>query len=396
MKFALISPVLPPSPSGQAVVLYKLLKGINPEKFIAISTHNYQKKCRNQCTERLDCDYIFLPDLNIFFKKFVLITNFLGVTCFLHAYLQKRAADYVKIFKQTGCQKAIACTANLFEPYAVFLACKTINIPFYFYIFDDYILQWTNPSELKFVKETGNLLIKNAKIVVVANECLKKEYNLRYNIESEVIHNPVNLADYTFSQNYELTKSNIRIVYTGDVGEAHYDAFRDLIFALEQLHREDVEFHIYTSRRKARLLKEGIGGPFVVLHPHQNIASIPEIQQSADILFLPLAFHSKYPDFIINSASPGKMGELLAAGRPILVHAPSKSYVTWYFKKNKCGIVVDSPHVEELANAIQKLVIDENLRRTLSEAARKSARQDFNLDSIRSHFKKIIYDEAFQ
>ena len=390
MKFAIISPVLPPSPSGQAVVIFKLMQNFHSEDFIAISSKNYTKEHRNQCTGKFECNYVYLPELPVGFKKFILFANYFGINQFLEAYLKKRIRCYQKIFRKYGCKRVIACTADLFEPYAVFNACRQFNIPFYFYIFDDFILQWTDRFDLKFVMKYGPLVIRNADKVIVANECLEYEYKKRYGIESEVIHNPVDIECYSSQYDVKILNSEIKILYTGDVGEAHYDAFRNLIAALEQFGNPNIQIHIYTGRRKARLLKERITGPFVVLHPHQHITSIPQIQQSADILFLPLAFHSKYPEFIINSASPGKMGEFLAAGRPILVHAPPGSFVSWYFKKNGCGLVVDSPDVENLVSAIQKLISDEELRKKISSAAREAALRDFNAESIRAQFKEIV------
>ncbi len=386
MKFAIISPVLPPSPSGQAVVLYKLLQGVPPEEFITISTKNYEKECRNQCTEKLNCKYIFLPDLNFIFKKFVLFTHFFGIKCFLNAYLSKRVNDYCRILRTNNCELAIACTADLFEPYAVYFACKKLKIPYYFYIFDDYILQWTDLSEFRFVKRYGPLVISAADKIIVANECLKKEYHLRYGVDSEVLHNPVDLQNYSLIKRANSNDSEIKIVYTGDVGEAHYEAFRRIIAALNIINRSDVKLHIYTGRRKTRLIKEKIIGPHVIIHPHLHINQIPRIQQNADILFLPLAFSSKYPDFIINSASPGKMGEFLAAGRPILVHAPRDSFVSWYFKKYKCGLIVNDPEIGELVTAINKLIDNEIIRNAISAAAKESAVRDFNSESIKKQF----------
>ncbi len=388
MKFAIISPVLPPSPSGQAVVLYQLLKDIPQEEYIAISTHDYSRESRNHCTEILGGTYHYLPDIHFIFKKFLLITHFFGIKIFIMAYLEKRVRQYQRILQNNGCDLAIGCTADIFEPYAVLSACNRLHIPFYFYILDDYLTQWTNRFEASFLREFGPDIIKRADKVIVINECLKKVYDSRFGIATVLLHNPTDLQRYPDPPPSQRT--GIRILYTGDVGEAHYDAFRNLISALELIGDPEIKVHIYTGRRRARLLKERITGPFVVLHPHQHISSIPGIQQSADILFLPLAFHSLFPEFIINSASPGKMGEFLAAGRPILVHAPPGSFVSWYFKKHGCGLVVDSPSVEDLASAIRRLSTDNELRKQISSAARAAAFRDFDADSIRSHFRHIL------
>ena len=284
----------------------------------------------------------------------------------------------------------VACTADIFEQYAVQFLCPSISLPFYFFILDDYANQWNDPFERSFLREYGPGIIKKADKIIVTNECLKKEYESLYGITTVLLHNPTDLKRYPISNYGSFSQDETRIVYTGDVGEAHYDAFRNIIAALEMIGNHDIRIHIYTGRRKARLIKERITGPFVVVHPHQHISSIPKIQQNADILFLPLAFHSDFPEFIINSASPGKMGEFLAAGRPILVHAPPGSFVSWYFKKHGCGLVVDSPSVKELASAIRRLMKDGELREKISLAAREAAFRDFDADSIRSQFKRIV------
>src|SRR5205823_2319116 len=85
-----------------------------------------------------------------------------------------------------------------------------------------------------------------------------------------------------------------RIVYTGAVYEAHYDAFRNLVRAIELLGREDVRLHLYTAQTPGELAEVGIKGP-VVVHGHVAASAVPAIQKQADVLFLPLAFDSPYP-----------------------------------------------------------------------------------------------------
>ena len=91
-------------------------------------------------------------------------------------------------------------------------------------------------------------------------------------------------------------------------------------------------------------------------------SEIPSIQRDADILFLPLAFDSPYPD-LIKTASPSKMPEYLAAGRPILIHAPEYSYIAHYARERGFGMVVDRPDPEELKRALLLLLEDESLRK---------------------------------
>ncbi|HYE16132.1 MAG TPA: hypothetical protein VD968_16965 [Pyrinomonadaceae bacterium] len=101
-----------------------------------------------------------------------------------------------------------------------------------------------------------------------------------------------------------------------------------------------MKLHAYTTQRAEELAGRGIGGPAVVFHPHLSVAEMPGVQRRADLLFLPLAFESPYPDLVRTSA-PVKFGEYLASRRPVLVHAPPRSFISWYCREHDCGLVVD-------------------------------------------------------
>ncbi len=102
----------------------------------------------------------------------------------------------------------------------------------------------------------------------------------------------------------------------------------------------------------------GIGSRYV------DQASLADAQARSTILFLPLAFESPLP-LMIRQNFPTKAMDYLRSGRPILVHAPPDSYLTWLAKKEGFALVVDRPDIEELAAAIDRLVADTQLQEDL-------------------------------
>ena len=90
-------------------------------------------------------------------------------------------------------------------------------------------------------------------------------------------------------------------------------------------------------------------------------------QRGADILFLPIAFDAK--PHVIATASPSKMPEYLATGRPILVHAPRGSYLASYAREHGFAEVVDEPDEAALAAAVRRLATDDERGAELAEAA---------------------------
>jgi len=132
----------------------------------------------------------------------------------------------------------------------------------------------------------------------------------------------------------------------------------------------------------------GIIGP-IVLHQHEPLSAMPTIQKEADILFLPMAFASPYPE-IVRTSSPGKMGEYLATGRPVLAHAPPNSFISCYLRTHKCGVVVDRNEPEDVAQAISSILTDADMRRRIGIQAKYRASVDFSLSAGQAALKCLL------
>lgn len=403
-KSAIISPVLPPSSSGQAIVLYQLLKNHDPSKFIFISNKDYLNPHHSQSfTAKLPNKYYYFDPAfkakkySSLEKKIILYLSKNGFNKPLNLVLNNRANKIAKIIKNEGCNSVISCTADLFGPPISYLAGRLTNIPFILYAFDHYSTQWTIPFERKFAEKWEKIICNNAIGIIVPNEFLKNTYHQLYNINPAVIHNPCDLSYYTFNSDFFPIKRNsnkIRLTYTGSVYTAHYDAFKSLSTAMNKISNFQLELHIYTNQNPQVLKNYGIDGD-IKYHEYIKTKLIPKIQQEADILVLPLAFDSPYPE-IIRTSSPGKMGEYLASGRPILVYAPRDSYLSCYFKKYECGLVINKNDPVLLAKGIEILINDTTFQKKLIRNARKRAIEDFDLQKIKDRFFKTIDSFASQ
>jgi glycosyltransferase involved in cell wall biosynthesis len=221
---------------------------------------------------------------------------------------------------------------------------------------------------------------------------LRDEYRSRYGIESTVIHNPYDSEEIKDGDiPFRALDNEVRIVYTGAVYHANAGAFCNLMSAIEQLDRPNVKLHIYTSQAREVLEDQNIRGP-IVYHEHVSPLEAYRVQRQADILFLPLSFTSGIPE-VIKTSAPGKMGEYMATGRPILAHAPAGSFVSWYFRKHECGAVVEQSDSTILARAIQQILEDKDFGRRIGEKARARAKGDFSLVAARTKFLKLLSNE---
>jgi len=390
-RFALISHMLPPSPSGQAVVLYRLLDGLPSDSYCLISRENYEgNKHNDSISSKLSGRHYHLkplfqlPVLNHskLFASNIVFNALLGI--------YNRARQIQKILQKEKCKLLIACTGDLYDLPAAYLASKWLKIPFVPYIFDDYAYQWTGFYRW-ISKRLEPVILKHAKTVIVTNEYMQKEYILRYGVQSTVIHNPCPLPDLEKLDKTDSVFNNheINIVYTGAIYHAHYDAFHNLIDAIQRLKRPDVKLHLYTAQAELELMHNCISGPMVVYHPHINQSEVPRVLRQATVLFLPLAFDSQIPE-VIKTSAPGKIGEYLSVVRPIIVHAPEDSFLIWYFRTNQCGMVVDKSDPELLAEEINRLICDRELQRKLTEKAREAAVRDFSINRVQKKFRELI------
>jgi len=216
---------------------------------------------------------------------------------------------------------------------------------------------------------------------------LEKEYGIR----STVIHNSCDLEPYFPVEPVSRPTSGTgdkQIVYAGAFYEFQLDAFQNLIMAFRQLNRPDIKLHLYIRRHPYELDADGTN-PAIVFHGRLPNEAIPPILKAADILFLPLGFRTPYPQLVRTSA-PGKTGELLASGRPILVNAPKDSFISWYFRRYDCGLVVDNDNPQELAAAIDSLLSDAELRTRLGTNAVNRAKADFDVSVAQAAFAQLL------
>lgn len=361
-----------------------MLKFIQPDKYCLISNEKYDNAYNNDAaTEKLPSQHYYLND--IYKSKIIRVAPWVGLFT-----IYSRAKAIEKIIQKENCGVLIACTADLYNLPSAFLACRQTSIKFVPYIFDDYAYQWSGINRL-ISKKLEPILLKNADAIIVTNEYMQKEYLKRYGVNSTVIHNPCSLPDIDELDKADrvLNESEINIIYTGSIYSAHYDAFRNLIAAIQHLKRSDVKLHLYTSQTESDLIQKGISGKMVVYHRHISQSEIPKVLRQASILFLPLAFDSPIPE-VIKTSAPGKTGEYLSIGKTILVHAPHDSFISWYFRENKCGIVVNENDPLFLSESIKKIISNPQLQIEFGKNARIQAEKDFDIKIMNSKFVEII------
>jgi glycosyltransferase involved in cell wall biosynthesis len=180
---------------------------------------------------------------------------------------------------------------------------------------------------------------------------------------------------------------SLHIVFTGAIYSAQVDALRRLIRVIDQHNgnsKDIIRLTLYTSSSAIALKKAALVGNNVRRDevPQEDVA---RVLAEADVAFLPLSFEPEMRH-VVETSLPSKIAEYLAAGLPILAHAPSSSTVARYCREHGCGLVVDEPDDSALRDALLQLRNDLTLRRELSAKALEAAKENHDASRIAPAF----------
>jgi glycosyltransferase involved in cell wall biosynthesis len=306
-----------------------------------------------------------------------------------------RANEITSILRNDPVKAVIGCTASPYDLPAAYLASRRLKVPFIAYLFDDPVYQWEPGNYRRLARLWEPLWGRGAAALITPNEVLAKDVRARLpNANISIVRNPVDPAAFSNPSadqpgpRSELPPDRVwRLLYTGSVYSAQASAFRNLNAALNRLRGRFV-LDVYTAQPPAALAANGLDGPYVHYHTHAPQSMALFLQRNADILFLPLSFNSAIPEVILSSA-PAKLGEYLAAGSPILVHAPSGSFVTELLRKAEAAVIVDRSDPDQLVDALTALANDASLRHRIIRNASDLA-EEFHVERARDAFCSVI------
>jgi glycosyltransferase involved in cell wall biosynthesis len=217
-------------------------------------------------------------------------------------------------------------------------------------------------------------------------------YQERYGLKTTVLLHSVDLNKYTgFQQPARQEKKVTDILFTGSVTLAQRGAILDMVRVVNEFPELDARLIVVSIESPHSLEEMGIAGPRVVCRQADR-EYIRVLQRSSDIHFLPLAFecHGMNHRIIVRTASPSKLPEYLAAGRPILVYAPPDSYYARYAREEGFGLVVDQPDPDLLHQAILKLQSDTSLCEQLVSNARRVAKEHHNSVKVSFQLQNLL------
>jgi hypothetical protein len=371
-KFAFCTRFLPPMWSGQAVVIKRLLMGLNSKQYCLVSRPVYDRRSDYDFVGALPAKYHDLQkevQITVFSMNKLIrwINLFIGII--------QRGVNIARALKNEKVNVLVVGTGDQIDPAAACLASSILGCKFFVYFFDDYIEQFWEDTDMRpLIIMLERIIVRRSSGAIVPNEYMQQVLIKRYNHVSDIVRNPcpreeVNEKPCQKEKGVKSVRSEeIRLVFTGAIYKLNYDAFRVIISAIEKITYMNVKLHLYTAQSFEVLKSEGLHGDKVVLHAHVPPAEVKFAQRNADILLIPFSFDPRAMG-IIKSSATAKLADYLMSEKPILAICPKDSFLNWYFTKHNCGVVVSEESDLLIQKAILNIIQNNTFRKTICRNA---------------------------
>jgi len=360
----------PPYPGGAAAILYNLLKDLPASDFEVLTSI---PNMSNDST--LSFDTVRLPASKLLIRPFVWRFQALVeiVRYFWKARQMLRNGKYhsvLLVFPETG------------SLLGGWLAARSVGINYDLYIIDLLADSRLNKTERLLLKIFEKAIIRQAKAVFCLNEGISDLYRSKVPRDFVWLPHTCPPPEYSPLVNHTIVHPKT-ITFVGQIHEISRDALQNLIRAVRLIDEENVAVQLFTNASEDRLRMYGLLDDFVETEFFSDKRQLIERLRSSDILFSPVAFHSRYP-LQANTCFPTKTFDYIQAQRPILVHAPADSFYFQYMKSS--GLLVGEYDPVILKEGILTLLRDQALQNRLVANATNLLRENHNFSTIRERF----------
>jgi hypothetical protein len=351
-KILLATKSYPPVIGGSAFLLYELLRNFPKDSIEAVYGVNDPPNNSN----------LVLP----FKSKQVLLLNNKMLTVRVNRYFPQLIIWLIKreikrkVLKE-NISKIYIHYPNASFSIAAYLVSQELRVPYDIY-FDILWEERPGKSEQRLARLYEKKIVESAGFVFAITEFGSDYLSKKHNREVLFVPHTLDYSNIADKPVIHEQGAQLKIHFAGGI---YHDMNQDCIVRLLQavkLTGLDIELEFCTPDIPKEIANENITKKYL------SKDELLKAQKKATLLFLPQAFYSSTPDMITNNY-PTKTMEYLCSGRPILVHSPSTSYLSYSARKDDYAYVVDEPSVELLAQAILEICINTDLQYSLALGA---------------------------
>ncbi len=315
----------PPVSSGSGYILYQLLRHFPQEELVAVHGISEPTAYQGQ-----SLDVISSP-----------VTMF-GSYVWSRRMMRRLPAVYiprirrriVKLARKYGVQRIYAHYPDGCFTVAAWQAAEELGLPLTVYL--DVLWEESGVDSLALSRAFEHKVLQRADSRFAITEFAVEHLEGKHGVKVELLPHTTDTAELPEGLR-PLPGNGPPVVHFA--GNIHSRMNGDAVLRLARaaaIARTSPKLDMCTPSLPDELRKLGISSRYV------DQASLAVAQARSTVLFLPLAFEGPQP-LMIRHNFPTKAMDYLRSGRPILVHAPADSYLTWLARKEGFALVVDRP-----------------------------------------------------
>ena len=291
-----------------------------------------------------------------------------------------------RVFKRTGCQQVLGIFPNEYYLFAAYCVARWAGVPFYSYFHNTYLDNRRGIKRL-FAKWFQPKVFEASKIIFVMSDGMKEFLEPAYPGRQFVplVH--------TFDETIPETPANkpigttLKLAFMGSVNESNREAMSRFAPAMARL--DDCVLTTYSGSPESEFAKIGLPSSNKVVHKRVAFHEVTTALREHDILLLPHGFHGGLNQIEYETIFPTRTTGYLVSGIPVIAHSPKNSFLSRWLKEHDCAEIVDSPDVNQLVAAIQRLRKDNPRRQQIAQNALNASRQ-FLLANVVQRFRDSI------
>ncbi|MDP4119780.1 MAG: glycosyltransferase [Bacillota bacterium] len=254
----------------------------------------------------------------------------------------------------------------------VYKIAKKTNKKVVFHFMDDWVEDIYAQSALTKIPRTifyrlFKKLLKRTNCNLAISKAMAEEYEKRYNKKFDYIMNSVT----HFGECKELNNNSVKLIYMGGLHLERWKLLKDLAEILKKY--DNIKLEIYAPLNDAKQYSKLIENKNVKFMQPVEHKMVNSVLSSSDIAVFCESFDNniaKYTRFSLSTKIP----EYFSSGLPILCYAPKYLASSQYIAESECGICAEN--LQELQDALDKLIRDRDIYRKLSENCINTAKSN--------------------
>ncbi|NLT05431.1 MAG: glycosyltransferase family 4 protein [Solirubrobacterales bacterium] len=344
-RLLLVQSTVPPYPGGTNTVIERLLRDLPGWEADAVTDRAMRRHQRGAAAPFAARAHVLkLPP----WRAIAPLAHALNAA--LAVVAGARAALFAR---RRGAGAILTTFDGGFSQIAATVAARLTGLPLVVFVFD----LWEENAYSGVERATARLLesriLCKAAAVVVFCEAAAEHYRVKHGISADVLQIPL-ARDSTPDPDPPRplgAAEEVEVFVAGALYWAQEDAVRRLAAAVHAA----PELRLTVVGDRGELERRGLHADRV----EERLAggAFQERLERADTIALGLSLHSPHPD-IVRTATPARLVDYMASGRPLLVHAPGDSHVARYARAEDFAEVVDADDVDEVTAGLRRLVAD--------------------------------------